>query len=166
METDTIASLPLWRRVLDDPRVRYVIVGCIAAMIYYAAFSTLWLALRGHLTVTTGRPRPAGYLTAAVIANAVTAVTMFPLYRRHVFRSHGPWLPGLARFYLIGVWSLAWSLVGLPLLVEVGHLPVLLAQAGIVVLIPLVNYPINKYWTFRSPRGGRTARFLVRGTRR
>ena len=156
METDKIAlhasadrrAAPL-HRLLDDSRVRYVIVGGIAALIYYATFSALWLAFRGHLTVTATGPRPASYLTAAVIANAVTAVVTYPIYRRVVFRAAGPWLAGLARFYAIGVWSLMCSLIGLPLLIELGHLPVLLAQALIVAVIPLVNYPINKHWTFR-----------------
>src|SRR5215470_7068078 len=152
METDKIAlhaatnrRAAALHRLLDDPRVRYVIVGGIAALIYYATFSALWLALRGHLTVTATGPRPAGYLTAAVIANAVTVVVTYPVYRRIVFRAAGSWLAGLARFYVIGVWSLLWSLIGLPLLIEIGHLPVLLAQAVVVVLIPLVNYPINKH---------------------
>ena len=156
METDKIAlhasadrrASPL-HRFLADARVRYVIVGGIAAVIYYGTFSALWLAFRGDLTVSATGPRPAGYLIAAVIANAVTVVVTYPIYRRIVFRAAGSWLAGLAKFYVIGVWSLLWSLVGLPLLIELGHLPVLLAQALIVVMIPLVNYPINKHWTFR-----------------
>jgi putative flippase GtrA len=45
---------------------------------------------------------------------------------------------------------LAISLIGLPPLVEWLKVPVLLAQAVIIVITPLINYPINKYWTFRA----------------
>jgi hypothetical protein len=42
-----------------------------------------------------------------------------------------------------------WSLVGLPILIEVVGLPALLAQAIIIMLVPLINYRIHILWTFR-----------------
>jgi putative flippase GtrA len=126
--------------VLGDRRVRYLLAGGVAAVVYYGTFSAGWLLGAGRIP----------YLVMTVLANWVCAVVTYPLYRRLVFRSDGPWLPGFLRFYLICLWSLAFSLAGLPLLVEVGHLPVLLAQAIVIVVSPIVNYQLNRRWTFRD----------------
>jgi putative flippase GtrA len=115
--------------------VRYVLTGGVASAVYYAVFAAGWLV-------------SVPYLAMAVIANLVTAVVTFPLYRRGVFRSSGPWVPAFLRFYAVCLWSLGSNLIGLPLLVEVAGLPVLLAQLLMIVVVPLVNYQVNKHWTF------------------
>jgi putative flippase GtrA len=129
----------LVRSILLDRRVRYLFAGGIAAAVFYGSFAGGWLLSGGQVP----------YLLMAVIANVVTAIVTYPLYRTMVFRAGGPWLAGFARFYLICFGSLVFTLVGLPTLVEIGHLPVLLAQAILVVVVPLVNYQVNRYWTFR-----------------
>jgi putative flippase GtrA len=126
--------------LFEDRRVRYVVVGGVAAAVYYMVFSGGWLLLSGHVP----------YLAMAVVANLVTAVATFPLYQRGVFRTVGPWLPGFLKFYAICFWCLVFTLVGLPLLVEIGRLPVLLAQAVVLVVSPLINYQVNRCWTFRN----------------
>lgn len=127
------------RRTLQDRRVRYLFAGGVAAAVFYGIFAGGWLLSGGRVP----------YVLMAVIANVVTAVVTYPLYRTVVFRAGGPWLVGFARFYVICFGSLVFTLVGLPALVEIGHLPVLLAQAILVIVVPLVNYQVNRYWTFR-----------------
>lgn len=127
-------------RLIGDRRVRYLLVGAVSALVYYAIFSVGWLAL-GHRIP---------YLLMAVTANVCTAVVTYPLYRREVFQYTGSWLPGFLRFYATCLWALAVSLVGLPLLVELGHLPVLIAQAIIILVSPLINYQIHRFWAFRE----------------
>ena len=87
-----------------------------------------------------------------LLANIATAVSTYPLYRRHVFGSTGPWLRGFLRFYAVCFGSLVFNLVSLPLLVEVARLPVLPAQAIVIVVTPLVDCPVNRCWTFRDRR--------------
>jgi putative flippase GtrA len=130
------------RRLLADRRIRYVLVGGLSAGFYYSAFSAIWL---------TGR---VPYLLVAVIANLVTALVIYPVNRLVVFRTGGPWLTGFLRFYVVSLWALMFSLGGLPLLVEVAHLHVLLAQAIVIVVSALTNYQISRRWVFRhrSPR--------------
>jgi putative flippase GtrA len=41
------------------------------------------------------------------------------------------------------------TLVGLPLLIEVAHVPVLISQAVLIVAVPLINYQVHRFWTFR-----------------
>ena len=127
-------------RLAQDRRVRYVFAGGVAALIYYLVFSGGWLLSAGRMP----------YLAMAVVANLVTAITTYPLYRRGVFRVTGPWLSGFLRFYVICLWSLAFGFVGLPLLIEVAGVPVLLAQAIVIVASPLINYQVNKFWAFRT----------------
>jgi putative flippase GtrA len=133
-------AYPVAARLLDDRRVRYLLVGGVAAVVYYGVFSGGWLLWGGRVP----------YLALVVLANLVTAATTYPLYRRGVFRAGGPWLAGFLRFYLTCFGSLVFNLVGLPLLVELGRLPVLLAQAVLVVASPLINYQVNRRWAFRG----------------
>ena len=128
--------------LLADRRVRYLMVGGVAAVVFYGVFSGGWLLLAGRVP----------YLAMVLLANIATAVSTYPLYRRHVFGSTGPWLRGFLRFYAVCFGSLVFNLVSLPLLVEVAHLPVLPAQAIVIVVTPLVNYQVNRCWTFRDRR--------------
>jgi putative flippase GtrA len=127
------------RSLFDDRRVRYVLTGGGAAVVYFVAFSVMWLLLSGHVH----------YDLVALAANAFTAVSTYPLYRRYVFQSNVRWIRGFTRFYLISLASLLTSLVGLPLLIEVAHVPVLISQAVLIGLVPLINYQVHRFWTFR-----------------
>ncbi|GGK40979.1 hypothetical protein GCM10010124_37260 [Pilimelia terevasa] len=124
----------------DDRRVRYVAAGGLSSAIYYAAFSALWLAA-GHLV---------SYLLVAVVTNVFTALATYPVYRVGVFRAEGPWVSGFLRFYAVCLWSLLFILGGLWLLVEAAGLPVLLAQAVVIVVGPLINYQMGRRWAFRA----------------
>jgi putative flippase GtrA len=132
------------RAIVNDQRIRYLATGGITAVVYYTIFSAGWLLLHGRIP----------YLAMAVIANLLTAVLTYPIYRVAVFRATGPWIAGFARFYAVFVWGLIFSLGGLPLLVEVLHMNVLVAQAIILVASPLINYQLHKLWAFRH-RGDR-----------
>jgi putative flippase GtrA len=135
----TSSTVRLTRRLLGDRRMRYLLVGGVSAGVYYVIFAAGWLMLHGRIP----------YLAMAVIANVLNALIMYPVYRRGVFRSTGPVVAGFLKFYVICFWSLVYTLAGLPLLVEVARLPVLLAQAILIVTAPLINYQLNKYWAFK-----------------
>jgi putative flippase GtrA len=126
------------RALAGDRRIRYLVVGGVSTVIYYVTFSAGWLLLSGRIP----------YLLMAIMANFSTAVVTYPMYRRGVFQYAGPWLSGFVRFYALGFGSMGWSFIGLPLLIEVGHVPVLLAQAMVLVLVPVLNYQVMKFWTF------------------
>jgi putative flippase GtrA len=127
------------RALIDDRRVRYVFVGGVAAVGYYVAFSVMWLLFSAHVH----------YDLVAVAANALTVAGTYPLYRRYVFQSNVRWIRGFPRFYVTSLTGLLTSLVGLPLLIEVAHVPVLISQAVLIVAVPLINYQVHRFWTFR-----------------
>jgi putative flippase GtrA len=126
-------------RVLADRRVRYVAVGGVSSAVYYALFAAIYLATRHQLH----------YLAVPVLANLGCAIVTYPLQRRWVFNAKGPVLAGFAKFYVVCLWALVFTYAGLPLLVEVGRVPVLLAQALLIVTAPLINYQLSKFWAFR-----------------
>jgi putative flippase GtrA len=126
-------------RVLSDRRVRYVAVGAISSAVYYALFTAIYLTTRHHLH----------YLAIPVLANLGCALATYPLLRRWVFQATGPLVQGFLKFYVICLWALLFTYAGLPLLVELAHVPVLLAQAILIVTAPLINYQLSKFWAFR-----------------
>jgi putative flippase GtrA len=129
----------VFARVVSDQRVRFLLAGAAGAALYYLLFSLGWLAFGARV------PYP---LLAVATGTACAALT-YPLYRHLVFRASGPSLRGFWRFYAVCLWSLAVNLAGLSVLVETVGLPVLLAQALVVVGGPVVNYQISRVWAFR-----------------
>ncbi|MEP7036317.1 MAG: GtrA family protein, partial [Actinomycetota bacterium] len=67
------------------------------------------------------------------------------------FKVRGHVLADLWRFVTVYLSALAVNLVVLPLLVEFGHLPVLLAQAMIVFLTSVMSWVGHKNYSFRRP---------------
>lgn len=136
---------PVVARIADDRRLRYLAAGAISSGVYYSLFAIAWLAGQGAIP----------YLVCAPLAHGATALLTYPLYRRGVWRVPPQGLRGFLRFYAVGLLALAIHLVGLPVLIEWVGLPVLLAQALIVILNPLINYQLLRFWTFRPVRAHR-----------
>jgi putative flippase GtrA len=126
-------------RALSDRRVRYVAVSAFSSAVYYVLFAAIYLTTREHLH----------YLAVPVLANLGCALATYPLQRRWVFRSTGSYWVGLLKFYVICLWALVFTYLGLPLLVELVGVPVLVAQAVLIVTAPLINYQLSKLWAFR-----------------
>jgi putative flippase GtrA len=126
-------------RLLADRRVRFLLSGGVAAVVFYGTFAGIWLFAEGHLP----------YLVVVLIANIVNAVVTYPIYRRLVFAASGSVIAGFFRFYAVSLWSLAYNFLALPALVEWVHLNVLVAQALVIVTGPLITYQLHRHWAFR-----------------
>ena len=126
-------------RLLADRRVRYVLTGGLSSVVYYLLFAAAWLALSRWIP----------YLVIAVIASTLTAIITYPVYRNVVFRTGGGVISGFLRFYVVCLWAMLFNLGGLWLLVDVVGLHVLIAQAIVIVLSPLINYQVSRLWAFR-----------------
>jgi putative flippase GtrA len=121
-----------------DHRVRYVLVGGATNVAYFGLFWLGWHLLEGTVP----------YLGITATANFGTALLAYPAYRTFVFRSDTSWLRGFWKFYTVYLVGLAASLAGMPLLIEVLGVPVLLAQAIVIVLVPVASYLLHRFWTF------------------
>lgn len=90
-----------------------------------------------------------GYLTSLACAHVTSVLCAFWLYRHLVFRVRGHVLRDLARFETVYLSALAVNFVLLPLLVEIAHLPVLAAQALIMLLTSVMSWLGHKNFSFR-----------------
>lgn len=117
--------------------VRYTLTGVLTQVVYLSLIA-LALLLGAH------------YLVAIVVAQAVALSFVFPVYRRRVFRSTGPVLPQLVTF--LGVWGVgaAMSLIGVPLLVELGGVPPFPAQLVVLAVIFVFSFVSHHRVTFRQ----------------
>ena len=89
------------------------------------------------------------YLVALVFAHVVGVLFAFVLYRFVVFRVRGHVLADLWRFETVYLLALAVNFVLLPILVEIVHLPVLVAQALIVLVTSVMSWVGHKNYSFR-----------------
>ncbi|MGH3385644.1 MAG: GtrA family protein [Nocardioidaceae bacterium] len=120
-----------------DQRVRYLAVGATTSVLYFGTFTAGWTFL------------PIPYVVMTALAHLFTALVMYPFYSRFVFRSDVSWLRGFTRFYSVWLGGLAVSVVGMPLLVEYAHVPVVVSQAVTIVAVPVLAYLVHHSWTFR-----------------
>jgi putative flippase GtrA len=73
----------------------------------------------------------------------------FVLHRRLVFRVRGNVLLDLGRFELVYIGGLGANMVLLPLMVEVGGLPVIAAQLIVVAIMAPLSYLAHRHFSFR-----------------
>jgi len=126
-------------RVVRDQRVAFLVVGGINTVFGYLCFAVF--------LVTVGQR--SHYLAALACAHVVSVLFAFVLYRFVVFRVRGHVLADLWRFETVYLAALAVNFVLLPVLVEFAHLPVLLAQALIVLVTSLMSWMGHKHYSFR-----------------
>lgn len=124
--------------------VRFVVAGAVNTAFAVVIFVGLDLLLR-HLV---------GYLMILLLAHVVGVLEAFVVYRRTVFQVRGHVLRDLARFESVYLVALGVNATLLPLLVEVGGLPVIASQMLIVAVTALLSFFGHKHFSFRRPRAG------------
>jgi putative flippase GtrA len=134
-------------RVVRDQRVAFLIVGGVNTVIGFLCFvGFLALLDQGVRPVP-----PSRYLAALVCSHIVAVLIAFVLYRFAVFRVRGHVLADLWRFETVYLSALAVNFALLPVLVQLAHLPVLGAQALIVLVTSLMSWLGHKHFSFRRP---------------
>jgi putative flippase GtrA len=128
-----------FRGMHRDPRVAFVGVGAVNTVLGTAFFVGLELTLG----------RVAGYLVVLVVAHVLSVLCAFVLHRRLVFRVRGNVLLDLGRFELVYIGGLGANMVLLPLMVEVGGLPVIAAQLIVVAIMAPLSYLAHRHFSFR-----------------
>lgn len=92
------------------------------------------------------------YMVALLIAQAVSLCFAFTTYKLGVFRTRGNLLREFGKFCSFYLANYAANWVALPLLVEVAHVPPILAQLGFTLLIVIGSYFWHSRVTFRASR--------------
>lgn len=130
-------------RLRHDQRVAFIGVG---------AFNTVLGALLFvGLELTLGRV--AGYMIVLIIAHGLAVICAFFMHRRFVFRVQGNVLIDFIRFETVHLGALGINAVLLPLLVEVGGLPVIPSQFLIVGVTAVVSFFGHRHFSFRRRPG-------------
>ena len=137
--TDSRLSARPARPLLDDERFRFLLVGGWNTVFGYGIFVVLERTL-GQAT---------HYLLALLVAHVIATLVAFAGHRWIVFRVKGNILRDLIRFWSVYAGLLVLNVVMLPVLVEIGGVPVLLAQALFIVVTTLTSYVGHKYFSFR-----------------
>jgi putative flippase GtrA len=134
-----MSGQPGWfLRLVKDQRVAFLIVGGVNTAVGFICFAG-FLALLGKQR----------YMATLLCSHVVAVLIAFVLYRLVVFRVRGHVLGDLWRFETVYLTALAINLVLLPLLVEFAHLPVLLAQALIMLVTSVMSWMGHKHYSFR-----------------
>jgi len=89
------------------------------------------------------------YLVVLVFAMIIAVLVAFAAYRTFVFRVRGNVLRDLGRFSLVYIGVRAANAIALPLLVEVAGLPILSAQAIVVVCTVIASFLLHRSFSFR-----------------
>jgi len=130
-------------RVVRDQRVAFLVIGGVNTLVGFASFAA-FLVTVGQLWA-----KPWGYLAALACAHVVSVLIAFVLYRFVVFRVRGHILADLWRFETVYLLALAVNFVLLPALVEIAGLPVLGAQALIMLVTSVMSWVGHKNYSFR-----------------
>jgi putative flippase GtrA len=129
---------PLFRLVRDQ-RVAFLLVGLANTVIGTAWFVIFQLLLQRWI----------GYMGVLLCAHVAAVLCAFVLYRTFVFVVHGHVLRDLVRFEVVNLTALGVNAVLLPLLVELAHWPVLVAQVSIVGVTVVVSFFGHRGFSFR-----------------
>ncbi len=130
-------------RVVRDQRVAFLIVGGVNTVVGFAWFVLFHRLVGGAV----------GYMGTLVCAHVAAVLCAFVLHRRFVFRVHGHLWLDLARFEVVNLGTLGVNAALLPLFVELGHLPVVPAQAAATAMTVVLSFVGHRFFSFRRPRG-------------
>jgi putative flippase GtrA len=117
---------------------RFAAVGVANTIFGFGVFA--------FLEVTIGERVP--YLIILLISHVVSVLEAYVLHRYLVFQVRGRWFRDLARFWMVYLGALAFNLVALPGLVEWAGLPVLVAQAIVVLISACGSFFLHRGFSF------------------
>jgi putative flippase GtrA len=127
--------------LLDTQVVRFALVGVLNTAFAFVVFAALQITLGDRLH----------YMVILVVATIVGILEAYVMQRWLVFRVSGRWWRELVRFSSVYGVALGVNAVALPLLVEVFHVPVLPAQAIVMLATALGTFVVHRAFTFRRP---------------
>lgn len=135
------AKRPAVARLLDDERVRFVVVGTFNTGFGFALFVAFEWMLTGRWS----------YLASLCGSYFIATISAFVLHRHFTYRKTGTGrvMVDLLRFQGVYAVALAVNATALPLLVELFHLHPIAAQAIVVSVTTLISYFGHKFFSFR-----------------
>jgi putative flippase GtrA len=127
-------------KIWDSEKIRYLIIGGYNTFIGYGIFALLWM-LFGHSL---------HYTAILFISHVVSVANAFFCHRFIVFRKEGSVWVDFMRFNLVYLGALVFSMLALPVLIELLNLHPLIAQAVLVIVTALVSYFLHGKFSFKN----------------
>ena len=138
------------RRLVEDQRVAFLIVGTANTGIGFALF--IFFDITVGTVVDDRFGVVAGSLATLVLSHIIAVLIAFVLYRRFVFKVKGHVVRDLVRFESVYLTAFGINAVTLPLLTSLG-MNRILAQGSIIGVTTIVSYVGHRYFSFRrSPQ--------------
>jgi putative flippase GtrA len=129
------------QKLITDQRVRFLLVGGFNTAFGYGLFVLFELTFGGHTN----------YLLSLYLSYGIAIVIAFVLHRRFTYQvlGRGKLFLDFIRFTSVYLVSLIVNTIALPLLVELGGLPPILAQVIVVGCTTVISYFGHKFFSFR-----------------
>ncbi|CAG7646727.1 GtrA family protein [Paenibacillus allorhizosphaerae] len=117
--------------------VKYGVVGVLGTVLHFASLYALveWLGLRAVLASAFG------FLLVLLVS--------YVLNRRWTFQSTPSGWGPLLKYCIVSVTGLGLNVALMYVSVDLLHWHYLIGQCTVVVAVPLSNFILNYYWTFR-----------------
>jgi putative flippase GtrA len=132
------------RRLISTRAVRFILVGGFNSVFAYALFAALTLGTGAHIH----------YLVVLVVSTVISILEAYVMQRLVVWRVLGRWWRELVRFSGVYFVVLIVNAILLPVLHEFLGVPVLTAQALIMVVNAFGTFAIHRSFTFRKSLDG------------
>lgn len=128
--------------IKHEEKIRYLIIGGWNTLFGYGVFSGLYFWLSGSIH----------YLVILSLSYIISITNTYIGYKLFVFRTKGDILREYFRFYLVYGVSFLVNLASLPVLLEILHLNMYVAQALITLLTVIGSYVLHKNFSFKGKK--------------
>lgn len=126
-------------RVWQDKRLRFIVAGAVNTGFGFVCFVVYQQLIGVHW----------GYMWALALTHCTSVLFAFVTHRSLVFRVTGNLLRDLWRFESVYLAALAINAVLLPLMVQLGHAPVFVAQGFITSVNVALSWLGHSRFSFR-----------------
>jgi len=133
-----------FRQLLRGRILRFILTGGLNSVFSYSLFAALQVTL-GH---------QAHYLVILFVSNIISILEAYVMQRWLVWRVRGHWWQELARFSGVYLLVLVINAVLLPIFHELAGIPILAAQAVIMLINAFATFTIHRRFTFKSSLSG------------
>jgi putative flippase GtrA len=127
-------------RLINDKKIKYILVGGFNTVFGYAVFYTIYLFLIKHIS----------YVLVILISHLINATIAFLLYRTLVFKNRNPIIPSFVKFNIALTSQLLLNLACTIILVEIVNFNVTSSQFIAVIISALFGYFAHKNFSFNE----------------
>jgi putative flippase GtrA len=123
---------------LQSEKLRFLLIGGYNTAFGFGLFAGLLLLAGDRVH----------YMIILPVSHAIAVTNAYFAYRFFVFRDGARGLKSYLRFHVVYLASLGFSMLALPLLVEIGGCRPILAQGIVLAVTVVMSYVLHKRFSF------------------